>query len=96
MLMKVQSTNDGARAEQTPSAAFKAWFGESVVTDTGRPGGRVLVTYNATDAAFAHFSGAEIYLAEVSSTAEEFGDQQIKLAVGNRGTFDPDDPNILH
>ncbi len=44
--------------DQTETEAFKRWFGDSVVTDTGKPmsqGGKPLVVYHGTTQQFASF-----------------------------------------
>jgi hypothetical protein len=38
----------------------------------------------------------ELHLDKPSTVYAVFSPTQIKAAVGNRGTFDPNDPNILH
>jgi hypothetical protein len=45
-----------SRTPQTDTQAFKSWFGDSVVTDTGKPGGKPLVVYHGTAADFNEFS----------------------------------------
>ncbi len=76
--------------DQTETPAFKKWFGDSVVTDTGKPmseGGNPLVVYHGTDAdieAFdlslfgsrldSGFLGAGVYLTTNPSTAGYYAD----------------------
>lgn len=157
MIKKHQPTNDGRSADQ---GSFRTWFGESVVTETGKPGGIPLVVYHGTSGDFNAFLPNQrgIFFAESPEAAAPFsrirngqpniipayvsiknpwtmiryGDDvpfsrmedqsvaalkakgydgtyspddgvwvafspmQIKSAVGNRGTFDPNDPNICH
>jgi hypothetical protein len=42
-------------ADQTNTPEFKAWFGDSVVTDTGKAGGRPLRVYHGTHRDFSAF-----------------------------------------
>lgn len=66
---------------QTETEAFKRWFGDSVVTDTGKPmsqGGKPLVVYHGTVEKFEVFdpnrSGrGAIYLSPIRQYAESFG-----------------------
>lgn len=47
-----------SRLDQTGTAAFRAWFKDSVVTDTGKSmseGGKPLTVYHGTDASFNKF-----------------------------------------
>ncbi|MFZ2541637.1 MAG: hypothetical protein WAW75_07670, partial [Gallionella sp.] len=42
--------------KQTDTAAFKAWFGKSVVTEDGKAGGKPLVVYHGTSSDVTEFS----------------------------------------
>lgn len=45
--------------DQTETAAFKKWFGDSVITDTGKPmsqGGKPMVVYHGSNKQFSIFS----------------------------------------
>lgn len=81
---------DGAsfsRAKQTDTPEFRRWFGDSKVVDAQ---GKPLVVYHGTVDVFTEFRGSEIYLAEDRTTAEDFGDNVMRLyaAISNPLEFD--------
>jgi hypothetical protein len=45
-----------SRIDQTLTEAFKKWFGDSVVTENGKAGGKPLVVYHGTSESFSKFS----------------------------------------
>ena len=45
---------------QTDTRQFKRWFGKSVVTEDGKPGGTPLVVYHGTNFNFTAFKKSEI------------------------------------
>jgi hypothetical protein len=164
--IKVTVPEQGIPAsDKTATPEFKRWFGDSVVTDTGKAGGKPLVVYHSTaadvsefqrqrgrsagfffspsrnvnmtgqqDVRQPHVDGANVmpvYLAlqnpklieslsadrqvenEAIKQAKKeghdgivitldgeplsyiaFNPEQIKSATGNRGTFDPENPDI--
>jgi len=60
---------DSTPRNQTDTPAFKAFFGDSVVTDTGKAGGKPLVVYHGTQASFDKFDeemqGSTVYSEDV-------------------------------
>ncbi len=62
---------------QIRTSEFRSWFGDSVVTDTGRPGGKPLVVYHGTRAdmeAFRPSKDGGIYFTLSEDDAQEFAD----------------------
>lgn len=78
--------------KQTDTAAFRAWFGQSVVTEDGKAGGKPLVVYHGTKADITKFDSQRngvgstifgsydverhgIFITPVKELAEEFAQQ---------------------
>lgn len=71
------SARFSASRDHVDITAFKKWFGDSVVTDTGKPGGMPLMVYHGTEAEFSIFkpsqdgtAGPGIYFSSSPITAK--------------------------
>lgn len=65
-----QRLQQGAQT-QTDTAAFKKWFGQSVVTENGKAGGNPTVVYHGTVGDFASFSPARMGESTAADSAKK-------------------------